>query len=104
MKKFLLVLTITVACAASTFAQKVRMDVIIGKIPPSASEMNLLKVEEDKHSNIAKAMHDIHDAIDALNKAPDEFGGHKAQAAADLNASYISLRKALYYRLYEDKH
>jgi hypothetical protein len=35
-----------------------------------------------------------------LHAAPDDFGGHKAQAENDLRAAYISLRKALYYRLW----
>jgi hypothetical protein len=50
------------------------------------------------HQKIMKgAMHRLHDA-------PDDFGGHKAQAEADLKQAWISLRKALYFRLYEERH
>ena len=49
-------------------------------------------------------MHDIQKSLDALHDAPDDFGGHKGQAESDLRAAYVSLRKALYFRLYEDRH
>jgi hypothetical protein len=42
--------------------------------------------------------------MEALHNAPDDFGGHKGQAEADLRAAYVSLRKALYFRLYQDTH
>jgi hypothetical protein len=59
-----------------------------------------MRMEERKHPNIVKAMHDIENSMHALHNAPEDFGGHKAQAEADLKAAYISLRKALYFRLY----
>jgi len=89
--------------AATTFThaqQVIAIDVIVGNRPPAPNEMNLMRMEENKHPNIAKAMHDIENSMRALNNAPDDFGGHKAQAQADLKAAYISLRKALYFRLY----
>jgi hypothetical protein len=49
-------------------------------------------------------MHDIEASQRALHDAPDDFGGHKGQAENDLRAAYISLRKALYFRLYQDTH
>jgi len=100
MKK--LVFSLFVMLAATTFAhsQVIAIDVIVGNRPPAPNEMNLMRMEENKHPNIAKAMHDIENSMRALHNAPDDFGGHKGQAEADLKAAYISLRKALYYRLY----
>jgi hypothetical protein len=42
--------------------------------------------------------------IKARNPPFLAFGGHKGQAENDLRAAYISLRKALYFRLYQDTH
>jgi hypothetical protein len=100
MKK--LVFSLFVMLAATTFAhsQMISIDVIAGNRPPAPNEQNLMRMEENKHPNIAKAMHDIEASMRALHNAPDDFGGHKGQAEADLRAAYISLRKALYFRLY----
>jgi hypothetical protein len=84
--------------------QKISIEVIIGEKTPTPGERELMKVEEQSHPNIAKAMDDIKAAMNALDAAPDNFGGHKEQAQKDLQTSYVSLRKALYYRLYEDTH
>jgi len=88
--------------SSSTFAQGgvISVDVIIGNRPPAPNELNLMRVEENKHPNIARAMHDIEKSMKALHDAPDDFGGHKGQAENDLKQAYISLRKALYFRLY----
>jgi hypothetical protein len=105
MKKMLF-LSIFMATASILFAQRafIDVDVIIGNRPPNPSEMRMMRAEEDKHPNIAKSMHDIEDAMHHLHDAPDDFGGHKAQAEADLKQAWISLRKALYFRLYRDTH
>ena len=89
--------------AVATHAQvpRINIDVIIGNRAPAPNEAQLMRAEENKHPNIAKAMHDIEKSLQALHNAPDDFGGHKAQAEADLKAAYSSLRKALYFRLYQ---
>lgn len=105
MKKFLLFSFLLMAAATVTHAQaKISIDVIIGNRPPAPSEAQLMRAEEARHPNIVKAMHDIEKSMDALHNAPDDFGGRKAQAEADLKQAYISLRKALYFRIYEDRH
>lgn len=83
---------------------RISIDVIIGNRPPAPREVNLMRAEENSHPNIARAMHDIEKSMQALHDAPDDFGGHKGQAENDLKAAYISLRKALYFRLYQDTH
>jgi hypothetical protein len=108
MKRVLIILAILVSTASLAFSQgpvgKVRFQVIIGNLKPNHYEANLMAAEENNHPNITKSIHDLQDAMQHLHEAPDEFGGHKAQAEADLKQAYISLRKALYYRIYEDTH
>jgi hypothetical protein len=104
MKKILF-LSFFMVSASFLFAQKavIGIDVIIGNRAPAPREVELMRAEEKAHPNVAKSMHDIEDAMKHLHDAPDDFGGHKAQAEADLKQAWISLRKALYFRLYEDR-
>ncbi len=106
MKKAFLFACLLLAAASFSYAQppRISIDVILGNRPPAPNEVNLMQVEERKHPNITRAMHDIEKSMRALHDAPDDFGGHKGQAEADLRAAYISLRKALYFRLYQDTH
>jgi|ERR1700678_4135365 hypothetical protein len=103
MKKLILslsVLLLVSAVSTKSFAQVISVDVIIGNRPPAPNELNLMRAEEQKHPNIAKAMHDLEDGIKHLHEAPDDFGGHKGQAESDMHQALVSLRKALYFRLY----
>ena len=111
MKKALFILAIVIASANASFAQRlerlrggggVSMDVIIGNRDPAPNEVTLMQAEEARHPNIAKAMHDLEDAMKHLHEAPLDFGGHKVQAEIDLKQAWVSLRKALYFRLYQD--
>jgi hypothetical protein len=106
MKKILFAFTILFITMISAHAQQPRIsiEVIMGSRPPAPSELQLMQAEENKHPNIAKAMHDMENALKRLHDAPDDFGGHKGQAETDLKQALISLRKALYFRLYQDTH
>jgi hypothetical protein len=108
MKKLAFLLAFLVVSVSFTFAQppppQINIDVIIGNRPPAPSEAQLMRAEEANHPNVAMAMHDIEKSMKALHNAPDDFGGHKGQAESDLKQAWISLRKALYYRLYRDTH
>jgi hypothetical protein len=105
MKKVVFLFSVLMMASIISFAQaRISIDVIIGNRPPAPNEVSLMQAEEAKHPNIAKAMHDMEKSMQALHNAPDDFGGHKAQAETDLKAAYISLRKALYFRLYQDTH
>ncbi|HXB05460.1 MAG TPA: hypothetical protein VNW04_00045 [Puia sp.] len=107
MKKAILFSCILMAVASTTtYAQppRIAIEVIIGSRPPAPNEAQLMRAEENRHPNIARAMHDIEASQRALHDAPDDFGGHKGQAENDLRAAYVSLRKALYFRLYQDSH
>jgi hypothetical protein len=104
MKKIILLLSIFVIAGSFLFAQQPRIsvEVIIGSKPPAPNEAQLMRAEESKHPKITRAMHDIEMSLQSLNEAPDDFGGHKGQAINDLKQGLISLRKALYFRLYQD--
>ena len=103
MKKVFFFFSVCMLSAALSHAQiRINADVILGNRAPSPNEAQAMRAEENAHPNIAKAMWNCKSAMDALSNAPDEFGGHKAKAAADLRQAYQSLRRALYYRLYRD--
>jgi hypothetical protein len=109
MKKSAFLFCLLMLSGSFLFAQQatvkfVDVQVIIGNRPPSPSEAQLMRAEEANHPNIVKAMHDIGNSMKALHNAPDDFGGHKGQAESDLKQAWISLRKALYYRIYQDTH
>jgi hypothetical protein len=107
MKKLAFFLSVFMLSSTLMFAQapgQINIEVIVGTRPPSPSESQLMQAEEANHPNITKAMHDIEMSMKALHNAPSDFGGHKGQAEADLKQAWISLRKALYYRLYKDTH
>jgi hypothetical protein len=108
MKKALFIAAILVASVSLSYAQGPRsiinFDVIIGNRSPAPNEVRLMRGEESRHQNITKSMHDLEDAMKHLHEAPDDFGGHKAQAEADLKQAWISLRKALYFRISQDSH
>lgn len=54
--------------------------------------------ETAKHPRIENAIRELESAIDYLEKAPDDFGGYKAQAIADSKKAVTSLKHALNYR------
>ena len=109
MKKVVFFLSILMASSFLLSAQSgprivVDIQVIMGNKPPAPNEAQLMRAEEARHPNIAKAMHDLEDGLKHLHEAPDDFGGHKGQAESDMRQAWISLRKALYFRIYEDRH
>lgn len=105
MKKAGFLFSLFMLASVLAFSQaRISIDVIIGNRAPAPNEVSLMQAEEAKHPNITAAMHDMEKSMKALHNAPDDFGGHKAQAEADLKQAYISLRKALYFRLYQDAH
>jgi hypothetical protein len=57
-----------------------------------------VKTEANEHPRIEKAIHEMESAIDYMEKAPHDFGGHKADAIADTKKAIKSLRLALAYR------
>ncbi len=60
------------------------------------------KSEASEHPRIEKAIKELESAIDYMEKAPHDFGGHKADALADSKKAVKSLKLALAYRAKED--
>jgi hypothetical protein len=60
------------------------------------------KSEASEHPRIEKAIHELEGAIEYMEKAPHDFGGHKAEALADSRKAVKSLKLALAYRAHED--
>jgi hypothetical protein len=87
MKKTLVTASIVLAFAAGVFAT-------------TAIEK---QKEAKKHPRIEKAIDAMKDAIEYMDKAPDDFGGHKAAAIADTKAAIKSLHEALGYRYKQDE-
>jgi hypothetical protein len=103
MKKLFFFFSILMLSATLSHAQlRISADIIMGTRQPNRGEAQAMRAEEAQHPNIARAMNNVQSALDALKSAPDTFGGHKGQAEADLRQAWISLRKALYYRIYKD--
>ena len=53
--------------------------------PASAQEINP-RAEWQAHPNLVRAVRSCEEALADLQRAPDDFGGNKAQAVADLRA------------------
>ena len=56
------------------------------------------RTEAAKHPRIENAIKELESAIDYMEKAPDDFGGFKAQAIKDSKKAVASLKQALNYR------
>jgi hypothetical protein len=60
------------------------------------------KQELREHPRIAAAIRELHGAIEYMERAPHDFGGHKAQAIADSRKAIEQLRLAMRYRASQD--
>jgi len=60
------------------------------------------QTEKSEHPRISKAIAAIKDAIDYMEKAPHDFGGHKEAAIKDSKQAIESLKLALAYRAKKD--
>jgi hypothetical protein len=58
--------------------------------------------ESSEHPRIAKAINDLEDAIAYMEKAPHNFGGHKAAAIESSKKALKQLRAALAFRAKKD--
>lgn len=55
-----------------------------------------------EHPRIARAIHEIEDAIHYLEEAPHNFGGHKEAAIEACRHAVEQLRRAMEYRARRD--
>jgi len=60
------------------------------------------KTEAANHPRIEKAIKELQSAIEYMEKAPHDFGGHRVEAIADSKKAIQSLKMCLEYRAKED--
>ena len=80
---------------------------VLSFAPMSVTPLFAQTVPEEKgeHPRIAKAIHELEDAVAYMKAAPHDFGGHKAEAIQASRRAIEQLRLALRYRAAQDtKH
>ncbi len=71
-------------------------------LPVSNSVAGPLAGERAAHPRIARAIHQLEDAVAYMEHAPHDFGGHKADAIAASRNAIAQLKLALAYRAVKD--
>ena len=59
--------------------------------------------EATNHPRVAAAIRELEGAIAYMERAPYDFGGHKAAAIRDCEAALVELRAALGLRVCQDR-
>jgi hypothetical protein len=67
------------------------------------AQAQTVRSELENHPRIAKAIHEMQEAIAYLEAAPHDFGGHKVAAIRDTRAAIEQLRRAMAYRARMDR-
>jgi hypothetical protein len=67
------------------------------------SHAQTVRTEAANHPRIAAAIRELEGAITYMERAPHDFGGHKAAAIRDSRAALAELRAALAYRAQKDR-
>jgi hypothetical protein len=57
-----------------------------------------MATEKGHHPRIARAIHELQEAINYMEAAPHDFGGHKADAIQESRKAIEQLKLALQYR------
>ncbi len=79
--------------AAKVLGAVPRVGLAGGRLPQRARQE-----EAEEHPRIAAAIRALNDAIDYMQHAPHDFGGHKAEAIRASRAAIEQLRLAMAYR------
>jgi hypothetical protein len=76
------------------------LSILFALTPLAAAPQGPRAMAEEKaeHPRIARAIHELEDAIAYLEAAPHDFGGHKAEAIRASKEALHHLRAALAYR------
>jgi len=85
MKKILLVAAITLFATSAVIVAQQNM-----------------RSEAGEHPRISRAIHELEDAVEYMEKAPHDFGGHKAEAIRDSRKAIEQLKLALQFRAKQD--
>ena len=67
-------------------------------LTPATAAAKGMKGERAAHPLIARAIHQLQDAVDYMKAAPHDFGGHRAEAVAASEKAVEQLKLALAYR------
>jgi hypothetical protein len=67
------------------------------------AQAQTVKSEAAAHPRIAAAIREMEGAIQYMEAAPHDFGGHKAAAIRDTRAAVVQLKLALAYRAAKDR-
>ena len=71
---------------------------LVGALPSAGFAQATVKEEFNEHPRIRAAVNELREAIAYMEKAPHNFGGHKAKAIADARAAINQLTAAMAYR------
>ena len=74
---------------------------LVGSDTSAASQT--IRSEAANHPRIAAAIRELEGAIAYMERAPHDFGGHKAAAIRDSQTALVELRAALAYRAQKDR-
>jgi hypothetical protein len=76
----------------------------VAALPQTAAAQPQLTIQSEAaaHPRIVQGIRQMEATLHDLDAAPDDFGGNKAKAEADLRTAIHSLRKALFFRLHMD--
>jgi predicted lipoprotein len=88
MKKFLMPLVLAIALGVSTL--------------PAPAQAETTQQEKAAHPRIAQAIDDLEAAVQYMEGAPHDFGGHKAAALQASRQALQQLRLAIKYRAAQD--
>ncbi len=72
-------------------------------LSPSFAQKGMRK-EKMEHPRIAIAIKDLQAAIDYMQAAPHDFGGHRVEAIEASRRAIEQLKLALQYNEHHDKH
>ena len=75
---------------------------ILAAVTPSAFAQQSAATETAEHPRIAAAIRQLEDAIQYMQNAPHDFGGHKGKAIEDSRKAIKQLQLAMQYRANQD--
>lgn len=85
------------------FAVALAASVMFTTAACSFAAAQTVRSEAAEHPRLVAAIRELEGAIQYLEAAPHDFGGHKAAAIRDSRAAIVQLRAALAYRARMDR-
>jgi len=76
--------------------------ILTAALSPDVFAQQNVATESSEHPRIAAAVRQLEDAIQYMQAAPHDFGGHKQKAIADSRKAIQQLRLAMQYRAGQD--